>query len=183
MPRMSNNNVIGYDELKAIGERIAIVRENHSLTQEKLADKLDVSRSAVASWERGAIAPSLGSLLKISTLFKVSIDYLLCRIKCDSYDLQYIQDSTGLSQSAIKKLKSLKKYGQPVTSVSEIITDKGFDDFLEWFTRCVGMIEKVKLGKIQDTKGYELEAYRHMMNMAESIAQKNLKKIDGQGVE
>lgn len=53
------------------------LRNKHQLSQEELAEKLGVSRQAVAKWEAGNTIPDLTNLIIISDLFKVSLDRLL----------------------------------------------------------------------------------------------------------
>lgn len=59
------------------GEKLQQLRKQHELTQEQLAEKLFVSRTAVSKWESGRGYPNLDSLKCISKLFSVSIDELL----------------------------------------------------------------------------------------------------------
>ncbi len=47
------------------------------MTQTQLAEAVNVSRSAVASWENGAAYPRVEILLKLSEIFECSIDELL----------------------------------------------------------------------------------------------------------
>ena len=49
-----------------LGDRIRILRSGRGMTQQQLADALDVSRSAVAMWERGEREPNLEMLEAIS---------------------------------------------------------------------------------------------------------------------
>ena len=58
-------------------EKLQILRKNKGYTQEALADKLGVSRQAVAKWESGQIYPDIFNLIQISDLMSVSVDYLV----------------------------------------------------------------------------------------------------------
>lgn len=58
-------------------EKLQQLRKRKGLTQEQLAEKLYVSRTAVSKWESGRGYPNLESLKAISALFSVSIDDLL----------------------------------------------------------------------------------------------------------
>ena len=60
-----------------IGEKIQQLRKEKEWTQEQLAEKLFVSRTAVSKWESGKGYPNMESLKSISKLFSVSIDDLL----------------------------------------------------------------------------------------------------------
>ncbi len=58
-------------------EKLQELRKSRSLTQEKLAEDLFVSRTAISKWESGRGYPSLDSLKEISRYFSVSIDELI----------------------------------------------------------------------------------------------------------
>ena len=60
-----------------IGEKIKELRKQKGWTQEELAEKLFVSRTAVSKWESGKGTPNIDSLKDISAIFAVSIDELL----------------------------------------------------------------------------------------------------------
>ncbi len=60
-----------------IGGKITKIREEHSLTQDGLAERLHVTRQAVSKWERGVSYPSLDVLRLISAEFGMSLDRLL----------------------------------------------------------------------------------------------------------
>ena len=59
------------------GEKFKAARKEAGLSQEQLATKLGVSRSAVAKWESGKGLPDVSNLKVIAQLLDVSIDYLL----------------------------------------------------------------------------------------------------------
>lgn len=67
-------------------EKLQLIRKNKGLTQEQLAEKLSVSRQAVAKWESGQGYPDISNLILISNLFNVTVDYLVrdqdCMINC-----------------------------------------------------------------------------------------------------
>jgi len=58
-------------------EKLLSLRKSAALSQEELAEKLNVSRQAVSRWEMGTAMPDSPNLLEISRLFNVSADYLL----------------------------------------------------------------------------------------------------------
>lgn len=53
-------------------EKLQLIRKNKGLTQEELAEKLSVSRQAVAKWESGQGYPEITNLIQISNLFHVT---------------------------------------------------------------------------------------------------------------
>lgn len=60
-----------------MGNRLTDLRRNAGLSQEMLAEQLDVSRQAVSKWERGEACPDMENLIMLSQLYGVSLDMLL----------------------------------------------------------------------------------------------------------
>ena len=60
-----------------IGERIRYLRDKAGMTQTDLARRLDISRSAVNSWEMSLSCPSTANILQMLDIFHVNADYLL----------------------------------------------------------------------------------------------------------
>ena len=60
-----------------LGEKIKEARKQCGLSQEQLAEKMAVSRSAVAKWEANNGLPDVENLKALAQLLNVSVDYLL----------------------------------------------------------------------------------------------------------
>lgn len=61
-----------------LGINLQYLRKLHgSMTQEKLAERLNVTRQTVSRWETGEAYPELDTLLELSRLFSVTVDALL----------------------------------------------------------------------------------------------------------
>ena len=60
------------------GERIAKKRQENGWTQTKLAQLVGVNVKSVKDWENSVSIPAAKTLVKLSYLFGVSTDYLLC---------------------------------------------------------------------------------------------------------
>ncbi len=58
-------------------EKLKLIRKEKNITQEQLAEMLNVSRQAVSKWEQGIGYPETEKLILISQKLDVSIDYLL----------------------------------------------------------------------------------------------------------
>ena len=58
-------------------DKIVGLRKSNGMSQENLAEKLDVSRQAISRWESGAAMPDANNILQLSKLFDVTTDYLL----------------------------------------------------------------------------------------------------------
>ena len=60
-----------------LSEKLLALRKARTMSQEELAERLDVSRQAISRWEQGTAMPDAANLLQLSRLFGVSVDYLL----------------------------------------------------------------------------------------------------------
>lgn len=59
------------------GERLYKLRNEKNVSQEELAEVLDVSRQSVSKWENDKAYPEMTRLLFMSDYFNVSLDYLM----------------------------------------------------------------------------------------------------------
>lgn len=66
-----------YYDQKESGKRIAKLRKERGLTQDQLAEKLNISTSNLGKLERGLQGLSIDLLVEIRCFFGVSIDYIL----------------------------------------------------------------------------------------------------------
>lgn len=76
-----------------IGQKLKEKRTALALSQEQLAAQLGVTRQTVANWEKGKTYPDIGSLMKLSDLYHVSLDELL---KEDADMRKHVEDSAAL---------------------------------------------------------------------------------------
>ena len=60
-----------------LSEKIYELRRKSGLSQEQLAEELNVSRQAVSKWENGTAVPESDKLVAMSDFFHVTTDYLL----------------------------------------------------------------------------------------------------------
>lgn len=60
-----------------IGEKIIELRKKDNLTQEKLAEKIGVSRQTLSNWENNITSPDLNQAQNIVEIFKISLDDLI----------------------------------------------------------------------------------------------------------
>ena len=110
-------NDIDYNQL---GKRIKRYRQKAHLTQEQLADKIDVATSTIAHGENGTSNPSLPLLLKIANALNVTLDQLVCDslpvidnyiekdiadliADCTTTEKQIIRDIIAVTKETIRK--------------------------------------------------------------------------------
>ncbi len=58
-------------------ERLAFLRKKKGLSQQELADEMNVTRQAISKWESGNVMPNLDNLIYLSKLYGVTIDSLI----------------------------------------------------------------------------------------------------------
>ena len=61
----------------SLGNKLAAARRAKNLTQEQLAEKLEVTRQAVSRWESDAAYPETDKIVRMAQILEVSCDYLL----------------------------------------------------------------------------------------------------------
>ena len=60
-----------------LGHRIKNEREKLNLSQDELAQRMDISRQAISKWETGKSYPDIEKILKLSDIFNLSLDELV----------------------------------------------------------------------------------------------------------
>lgn len=95
------------------GNKIKNYRKANKITQQELANKLEISRSTLSYYERGEVEPNIYTLIKLSNIMNCSVDFLLGLNSNDSTTDHKSIELTNLSNdsinSNIKKLKYLIK--------------------------------------------------------------------------
>ena len=79
-----------------IGKKLKNARIEAGLTQEKAAEKIDVSRQTISNWENEKSYPDIISVIALSDLYSVSIDELL---KGDQKMAEHLEESTNVVKS------------------------------------------------------------------------------------
>ena len=87
-----------------LGDKIKLYRENKKMTQNDIANILDVSPATVSKYESGALEPNIESLKRLAELFEVSIDELL-NDEEDKFDISKINVLDILREQKEMKLK------------------------------------------------------------------------------
>lgn len=106
-------------EKMKFSEKIQKLRKEYKLSQEQLADQLDVSRQAVSKWESGQTYPEMDKLISICKLFKCSLD--------------------DLTNDEIKEISKIEK--------EKITVSKLIDEALDTISRSVCIFKKLSFGQ------------------------------------
>lgn len=88
-----------------IGAKIAACRKRAGMSQEKLANELNISRQAVSRWETGEAVPDTEKVIQLSRIFHVTTDYLLLDIDEAPHKAQPPPKTTEKRNSAPQKSK------------------------------------------------------------------------------
>jgi len=102
-----------------VSERIKKLRKDNGLHQKEVAEKLGITLTGYASYEQGRNKPSYDSLLKLSDLYNVSIDYLVGKT-----DIQY----TDHEKEFINKLSNKMSLNDIMNEYSLTFDGKDLSD-------------------------------------------------------
>lgn len=91
-----------------LGEKLKDIRKRFGLSQEKLANMLNVSRQAITKWENDTGIPDISNLQEISKVFGITVDYLL-------------NNQNRLPALSMKKELDKGKYKNKIFSYAEIL--------------------------------------------------------------
>ena len=113
-------------DYKSIGRRIKAARISLDMTQERLAEKVNLSPSHLSNIETGTTKVSLPTIVKLANALDVSVDALLADSvvqskavfeqdiqsilsDCDSYEIRVIADIAAATKKTLRKDAKLKK--------------------------------------------------------------------------
>ena len=91
-----------------LNKNIEQLRKKYNLTQEVLAEKLNVTRQTISNWEQGITYPNPEQLLTLSKTFNISVDELLAneKIKSNTLNIKYIPLYVGIIFSIVSLVLS-----------------------------------------------------------------------------
>lgn len=113
-------------DYKAIGKRIKVARIKADLTQERLAELVEISPTHMSNIETGTTRVSLSVIVNLTNALDVTLDDLLCDsvikakvqferdiasilIDCDEYEIRMIKDMTQAFKETIRRDAHLRK--------------------------------------------------------------------------
>lgn len=91
------------------GKRLKELRKNAKMTQQELGKQINVTKVSICCYENGTRIPSLETLIDLSNLFNVSLDYLVGQ---DNYVIAEENSSYGVRMATgeIEIIKELRKH-------------------------------------------------------------------------
>ena len=88
-------------------EKLKALREARGLTQLQVANRVGISKAMISAYETASKAPSIEVLIRLSRLYGVSVDYLVCVDAPKYIDVSELDDeSAALITTLISKMKS-----------------------------------------------------------------------------
>lgn len=90
-------------------DKLQVLRKEKGMSQEKLAEKIGISRQAVAKWETGQSYPDMDKLVALSDLFRISIDKLVKDYDDENCSYEYIEKQNYINEKVIDFLCRAKK--------------------------------------------------------------------------
>ena len=90
-----------------LADKIIKLRKQRGWSQEQLAEMLNVSRQSVSKWEGGLSIPDLDKIIKMSSLFGVSTDYLL---KDEMEEIQPATTEKGGADGLVISMEEAAKF-------------------------------------------------------------------------
>lgn len=92
------------DNVMEIGKKLRNARTRSGFTQEKAAEEIGVARQTITNWENEKSYPDIVSVIRLSTLYSVSLDELL---KGDEEMIDHLEESTNIVNSNKKLIAAV----------------------------------------------------------------------------
>lgn len=102
--------------VNVIGKNIKKFRENEKLTQEDVADKLNVTRQAISNWETEKTQPDIDTLQKIAQVLEVSVEEIIYGTKREL--------TTIVNNKTVKNVTKGLSFGAGLAMVISYVTWK-----------------------------------------------------------
>ena len=93
-----------------LGQKLKEIRKRFGLSQEQLAEIMNVSRQAITKWENDGGLPDVSNLQELSKVFGITVDYLL-------------NDENQLPALSMKKQLDKNRYKSKISSYEEILKE------------------------------------------------------------
>lgn len=157
-----------------IGEKIKELRRKNDLTQEKLADYLNVSAQAVSKWECGIASPDLALIAPLTKLLHVSADELL-GLTVEEVDARKKELEDAFDETW--KTGDLKdRYDICIAAVAEYPGDMKWLNELAW-------VEAMRSFEYKDDETYAAEQEKAIKKFAQVIEDCEDEKVKKSAIE
>ena len=105
------------------GENLRNLRKSKKLSQEKLAEKVGVSRQSISKWECGEAYPEMNNIIKLCNIFHCKINELIHEdmVDIDSLDEEVKMSVVKFKEEKQKKIKGISKAIYILARIGKII--------------------------------------------------------------
>jgi len=153
-----------------LGNQIKKYRDELAISQEKLAEKIYVSRQSISNWENGKNYPDINSLIRLSEIFRVSLDIL---IKGDVEKMK--REISGKDRKDFEKVSNLYAimFGLLVLTPMPLLYFLGKVGIIIWVVLAIVSIYVAFLVE-KKKKEFDIQTYKEIIAFTEG---KNLDEI------
>ena len=107
-----------------LGKKIQELRKKENLSQEQLAEKMNVTRQTISKWELNETTPDIKQAKELSKLFKISLDELTEIILKMAYVMIEEADSTQVKsyEEFLKSIDNIYSNTDWINTIVEVAT-------------------------------------------------------------
>lgn len=143
-------------------DRLKELRKAHGMSQEKLAEKLNVSRQAVTKWETGSSYPETESLIAVADIFHITVDELLRPDKASETKKSYLYESLTKYDVDRKKKFDIKLGSARTVKVSMCGSEKLEIKLASDSIENIGSDLKIKIDDIKNKTDIDLCRFNYI---------------------
>ena len=105
------------------GENLKLIRKNKNMSQEELAEKVNVTRQSVSKWENGEAYPEMNNILELCKIFNCKINDLVHTDMSDitSLDEEIVMKVVKFNEKKQNQVKTLSNVISLIGSIGKIV--------------------------------------------------------------
>ena len=105
------------------GDNLKLIRKRKNMSQEELADKVNVSRQSVSKWENGEAYPEMNNILELCKIFNCRINDLVHvdMSDIDSLDDEIVMKVVKFNEEKQKRVKTLSNIISLIGNIGKIV--------------------------------------------------------------
>lgn len=162
------------------GENLKLFRKETKMSQEKLAEKVGVSRQSVSKWECGEAYPEMTNILALCTIFHCKINDLVNEsiVDLNSLDEEIIMKVVKLKKEKQIQVKAISKNIYTISRIMQIIIYLGLGILLITSIIIPILINNIEIGKNDITFFGEKFNYKKSKNILTLEEVKTNEKVE-----
>ena len=156
-----------------LGKQIKKYRNELSLSQDVLAEKIYVSRQTISNWENDKNYPDVNSLLLLSEVFQVSIDNLI------KGDIEEMKEQIKLEDKrefeSVSNVFAILMLAMVITPIPLVKFFRVAGMAIWGILAVVTLLVALKVEKLK--KSYNIQTYKEIIAFTEGKGMTNLEKV------